>query len=103
MLTMRRLMTKYVPGMLTCEEVDGFLYDFHEGNLSYTEQLKFKLHLSMCKECKDYLRNYKNTIRMSQVEYTKSEFTNTESTKVDQAEKVPEALIEAILKSRTKE
>lgn len=85
-------MTKYIPGMLTCEEVDNFLYDFQEGQLSYLERLKFKLHLSMCKECKDYLRNYQSTIRMSQAEFTK----------VDTAEKVPEALIDAILKSRTK-
>lgn len=84
-------MTKYIPGMLTCEEVDNFLYDFQEGQLSYLERLKFKLHLSMCKECKDYLRNYQSTIRMSQAEFTK----------VDTAEKVPEALIDAILKSRT--
>jgi predicted anti-sigma-YlaC factor YlaD len=89
---MKRLMTKYIPGMLTCEEVDSFLYDFQEGQLSYLERLKFKLHLSMCKECKDYLRNYQSTIRMSQAEFTK----------VDTAEKVPEALIDAILKSRTK-
>jgi len=88
---MKRLMTKYIPGMLTCEEVDNFLYDFQEGQLSYLERLKFKLHLSMCKECKDYLRNYQSTIRMSQAEFTK----------VDTAEKVPEALIDAILKSRT--
>ena len=85
-------MTKYIPGMLTCEEVDSFLYDFQECQLSYLERLKFKLHLSMCKECKDYLRNYQSTIRMSQAEFTK----------VDTAEKVPEALIDAILKSRTK-
>lgn len=85
-------MTKYVPGMLTCEEVDGFLYDFHEGQLSNIELFKFKLHLSMCKECKDYLRNYKSTIRISQAGFAK----------VGSAEQVPEALIEVILKSRTK-
>lgn len=83
-------MTKYVPGMLTCEEVDGFLYGFHEGQLSYTERLKFTLHLRLCKECKDYVRKYKDTIGISQAEFTK----------VDLNEKVPEELIEIILKSR---
>ncbi len=58
-------MTKYVPGMLTCEEVDRFLYDFHEDALTYSEKLRFKLHLSMCKECKAYVRGYKDTIRLS--------------------------------------
>lgn len=85
-------MTKYIPAMLTCEEIDDFLYDFHEGQLSYTEHLTFKLHLRLCKECKDYVRKYKNTIRMSQAGFTKA----------DPAEKVPEELIEVILKSRTK-
>ncbi|MDO6489079.1 zf-HC2 domain-containing protein [Colwellia sp. 6_MG-2023] len=92
MLTIRRLMSKYVPGMLTCKEIDSFLYDFHENQLSYIECLKFKLHLSMCKECKNYVRKYENIIRISQ-----AEFTNAEP-----AKKVPEELIKAILKSRTK-
>ena len=55
-------MTQYVPGMLTCEEVDSFLYDFHEGQLSYAEKIKFKIHLSMCSECKAYVRGYKEAI-----------------------------------------
>ena len=85
-------MTKYVPGMLTCEEVDGFLYDFHEGHLSNIERLKFTLHLSMCRECKTYVREYKNTIRISQTGFIKA----------DPVENVPEELMEAILKSRNK-
>ena len=84
-------MTQYVPGMLTCEEVDGFLYNFHEGNLSYIENLKFKLHLSMCSECRDYMHKYKNTIRLSKAEFIKD----------TQLVNVPEDLIKAILKSRT--
>ena len=85
-------MTQYVPGMLTCKEVDNFLYDFHEGQLSYAEKIKFKLHLSMCTECKAYVRGYKNTIRISQAGFTKPE----------PMESIPEELIEVILKSRTK-
>jgi predicted anti-sigma-YlaC factor YlaD len=84
-------MTQHMPGMLTCEEVDGFLYNFHEGHLSYFENLKFKLHLSMCSECRDYVDKYKNTIRISQAG----------SIKANQAVKVPEDLMQAILKSRT--
>jgi predicted anti-sigma-YlaC factor YlaD len=91
MLMIKRLMTQYTPGMLTCEEVDGFLYDFHEGNLSYVEKLKFKLHLSMCRECKDYVSKYKDTIRISQTGFIKT----------NQIENVPEDLMQAILKSRT--
>ncbi|WP_353539706.1 zf-HC2 domain-containing protein [Colwellia sp. KU-HH00111] len=88
----KRLMTKYVPGMLTCEEVDSFLYDFHEGQLSNIEKVKFKLHLSMCAECRAYVRGYKNTIRISQAGFKKAE----------PIENIPEELLEVILKSRTK-
>ena len=83
-------MAKHVPGMLTCEEVDGFLYDFYEGQLSATERFKFNLHLSMCKECMDYVEQYKNTIRISQAGFAK----------IDSTEKVPEELIASILQSR---
>ena len=71
---------------------DNFLYDFHEGQLSYAEKIKFKLHLSMCTECKAYVRGYKNTIRIAQAGFTKPE----------PMESIPEELIEVILKSRTK-
>jgi predicted anti-sigma-YlaC factor YlaD len=78
--------------MLTCEEVDNFLYDFHEGQLSYAERIKFKLHLSMCSECRAYVQGYINTIRNAQADIKKTEPVET----------IPEELIEAILKSRTK-
>lgn len=84
-------MTQHVPGMLTCKEVDSFLYNFHEGSLSYSEHLKFKLHLSMCSECRAYVHRYKNTIRISQSGFIK----------VSPIEKVPEELMQVILKSRT--
>ncbi len=79
-----------MPGMLTCEELDGFLYDFHEGNLSPIEKLKFKLHLSICSECRKYVNGYKNTISTYQAGFSKA----------DQIDKIPEDLMQAILKSR---
>lgn len=91
MLTIKRLMTQYVPGMLTCKEFDQFLYDFHEGNLTIFENLIFKMHLSMCSECKVYLDGYRKAIQASKVGFTKTY----------SSEKVPEELIEVILKSRT--
>jgi len=92
MLMIKRLMTRYVPGMLTCKEVDSFLFDFHEGQLSFTENLKFKLHISMCQDCKTYLQNYEKTIRLSK-----------EGIKIaEPIEKIPEELLQVILKSRIK-
>jgi len=86
----KQLMTKYVPGMLTCQEVDSFLYDFHQGSLSFSQQLKFKIHISMCSECRAYVKDYKNTIRLSKEGFTV----------VQPVEKVPQDLMLAILKTR---
>ena len=90
MLMIKRLMTRYVPGMLTCQEVDRFLYDFHQGNLSFSQQLKFKIHISMCRECRAYVKDYKNTVRLSKEGFTIAE----------PIENVPEDLMAAILKAR---
>ena len=92
MLKIKRLMTKYVPGMLTCQEVDSFLYDFHEGSLSFSQQLKFKIHILMCSECRAYVKDYKNTIRLSK-----------EGVVVQPAEKIPQDLMLAILKTRNEQ
>jgi hypothetical protein len=91
----KRLMTKYIPGMLTCQEVDNFLYDFHQGNLSFNQQLQFKLHIAMCSECKAYLDDYRNTIRLS-----KDGFITENELVSPSIEKVPEDLINAILSVR---
>jgi hypothetical protein len=91
----KRLMTKYVPGMLTCQEVDSFLYDFHQGNLSFNQQLQFKLHIAMCSECKAYLDDYRNTIRLA-----KEAFVIENELVTPSIEKVPEDLINAILSVR---
>ncbi len=96
MQMIKRLMTQYMPGMLTCQEVDGFLFDFYEGNLSYSEKVKFKLHLSLCKECKAYLRNYKNTVRITQSGNIYNKSAN------DNLDKIPEELVQVIIKSRSK-
>lgn len=88
-------MTKYVPGMITCEEVDSFLYDFHQGNLPFTQQFKFKMHIAMCSECKAYLDDYRNTIQLS-----KKAFVSEKELVSPSIDKVPEDLINAILKVR---
>jgi hypothetical protein len=90
MLMIKRLMTQHIPGMITCEEVDSFLCEFNEGHLSYAENLKFNLHLRLCNECKAYVSEYKNTIRITQ-----SIFINA-----NPIEKVPEKLMQVILKGR---
>ncbi len=89
MLVIRRLMTRYMPGMLTCQQVDSFLYDFHEGNLSFAQNIKFKFHLSMCRDCQAYVAGYKQTIQNIKA-----------GAAIEQhPQKIPEDLVQAILKS----
>ncbi|NQZ06517.1 MAG: zf-HC2 domain-containing protein [Algicola sp.] len=89
MLVIKRLMTRYMPGMLTCQQVDRFLYDYHEGQLSFAENIKFKFHLSMCTDCQAYVSGYKQTIASIKA-----------SEQIEQRpEKIPEDLVQAILKS----
>lgn len=96
----KRLMTKYVPGMLTCEEVDSFLYDFHQGNLPFSQELKFKMHIAMCDECKAYLDDYRNTIRLSKDAFVLDKSSVDNDMVSPSIEKVPEDLIGAILSVR---
>jgi len=93
-------MTKYVPGMLTCEEVDSFLYDFHQGNLPFGQQLKFKIHIAMCSECKAYLEGYRNTIRLSKEAFVVNNSSVDNDMVSPPIEKVPEELMSAILSVR---
>jgi len=96
----KRLMTKYVPGMLTCEEVDSFLYDFHHSNLPFSQQLKFKMHIAMCSECKAYLEGYRNTIRLSKEAFFLDKNSINNDMLSPSIEKVPEELMSAILSVR---
>lgn len=96
----KRLITKYVPGMLTCEEVDSFLYDFHQGNLSFGQELKFKMHIAMCSECKAYLDGYRNIIRLSKEAFVLDKNSVDNDMVSPSIEKVPEDLISAILRVR---
>ncbi|MDX2369306.1 MAG: hypothetical protein QNK36_13050 [Colwellia sp.] len=96
----KRLMTTYVPGMLTCEEVDSFLYDFYQGNLPFGQQLKFKMHIAMCSECKAYLDDYRNTIRLSKEAFVLNKSSVDDDMISPPIEKVPEDLMNAILSVR---
>ena len=75
---------------MTCREALDFLIDYLEGNLTLPQKVAFKVHLALCRQCRDYLDAYEKTIRAVR-----------EST-VDQRlyDELPEELIQAILSSR---
>lgn len=73
--------------MMTCQELIGFLTDYLDGQLPLTQRMAFDLHLTLCRDCRSYLHNFKTTI------------TAAKDSSAD-IPAIPEELVEAILKSR---
>lgn len=48
--------------MLTCRELVELITDYLEGRLAFSERLRFQLHLGMCGNCRQYLRQMKRTV-----------------------------------------
>ncbi|MGF1462432.1 MAG: anti-sigma factor family protein [Maricaulaceae bacterium] len=78
--------------LLTCEEFEAFVADFHEGRLDPTTRAKFELHLAFCPDCTDYLAAYQRSVAAA-----KSALTPQPNDPPPQA---PQALIEAVLAAR---
>jgi predicted anti-sigma-YlaC factor YlaD len=50
--------------MLTCRELTELVTDYLEGRLSFGKRVQFRMHVGMCRHCREYLRQMKQTIRM---------------------------------------
>ncbi|MHC5023187.1 MAG: anti-sigma factor family protein [Planctomycetota bacterium] len=50
---------------LTCQEVLDFLDDYLDGGQAEAVRAHFKAHLERCPPCRDYLRSYADTQRMT--------------------------------------
>jgi predicted anti-sigma-YlaC factor YlaD len=74
---------------VSCKDVADFLLDYLDGTLPFAQRLTFKLHLGLCRDCRRYIDSYKKTIEISRASNQPAEI-----------EDPPEALIQAILKSR---
>ena len=72
--------------ILTSHQADSFIYAFHTNTLPLTQKLKFILNLVLCRECRHYVRSYKNTIRLTQDGFRTA----------NPIEKLPEKLIQII-------
>ena len=77
---------------MTCREVTDILDRYIEGDLPTRQHLFLKLHLSLCRNCRNYLRTYRQTIRAAK---------SLVSTPGD-LPPMPEELVQAILASRAK-
>lgn len=49
--------------MLTCRELTDLVTDYLEGRQTFVERLRFQMHVGMCRHCRAYLQQVKQTIR----------------------------------------
>ncbi|MGE0397030.1 MAG: anti-sigma factor [Kofleriaceae bacterium] len=48
--------------MLSCRDVTELVTDYVEGAMPYGERVSLWIHLAMCRHCRAYLRQYRDTI-----------------------------------------
>ncbi len=75
--------------MLTCKEFDDFMVDYLEGGLPVWQKFMYWLHVKMCRECANFIRQYRRVIVLGQ-----NAFDSPDSAVPDS---VPEELIKAAL------
>ena len=78
---------------MTCEVFEGFIDDYLDGALSSRQRFIFETHMKLCRECRDYLKEYASSIYPAKQH--KAETSGIEM------ENVPSELIDAILAART--
>ncbi len=50
--------------MLTCRELTELVTDYVEGRQTFVERMRFELHLGMCRHCRAYLRQMRDTVQI---------------------------------------
>ena len=49
-------------GNFTCRETAELIADYLEGSLTFTQRLRFQMHVGLCFACRNYLRQMKYTV-----------------------------------------
>lgn len=78
--------------MLTCRDFDRFMVDYLDDDLPVKQRLACWLHVTMCRDCARYVREYRRTIALG-----KQAFEELDAPVPDD---VPEDLIKAALSHR---
>jgi anti-sigma factor RsiW len=91
---LKGFMLRHMYRMITCREFEDFITDYLDNELSASQRSRFELHIRLCKECKQYLQAYQRTMEVS-----RATFLDPDAALPDD---VPEDLIRAILKSRSR-
>lgn len=55
-----------LPGMMTCEAIEDFIFAYIEGTLPARQRLLFEIHLKVCRSCRQYLSDYRKTLKTTQ-------------------------------------
>ena len=76
---------------ITCHELLDFLYHYLENELPEERRVEFDRHLAVCDACREYIRRYRETIRLGRSAYSDQSGTD-----------LPEELVRAILQARQK-
>ncbi|HET6373634.1 MAG TPA: zf-HC2 domain-containing protein [Candidatus Polarisedimenticolia bacterium] len=78
--------------MINCHDFVAFLMEYLEGELAPEQAEYFEAHLSICAACVNYLRTYRETIRLGKFAFT--------DPAADVPPEVPAELVQAILEAR---
>ena len=78
--------------VITCKEFDDFIVSYLDNTLPRKQRLLFQAHLALCPACRNYLKNYEQTIALSRAACKKLD--------PPRAADVPDDLVRAILTAR---
>jgi len=77
---------------VTCREFADFMMDYLSNELPAESRAQFEYHLSLCVNCRNYLRSYEETVKLG-----KRAFDDEDSALPAD---VPDDLVKAILAAR---
>jgi len=78
--------------MLTCKDFNEFMIDYLEGGLPVWQKFMCWLHVTMCRECAHFIRQYRRVIALGQDAFDSLDDPVPDS--------VPEELVKAALAHR---
>lgn len=88
-------MLKAMPGHITCDAFEEFIAEYFDGELSAAQRRTFDMHLKVCKDCRAYLKAYRNTIALGQAAFARGDAPVPDD--------MPADLVAAILAARASE
>ena len=91
---LKSLLHRYGPGMISCRQFEDFVVEYFDETLSLQQRTLFDAHIKFCRECRDYLMAYRQTIALG-----KAAFKDRAGPLPDD---VPKELVEAILAAQRK-